>query len=535
MARRLGHGETITIDQFQTARASIAERIAAIPLAFAAAQPADLKDFDFMFPKLQSNPNNLLPESSTTVANLARLGKTMVDSAGNDPAGDSSVPAIMTYFGQFLDHDITLEMTSGDLPTLTSPSLTPLPLDEIQNNIRNVRTATLDLDSVYDMPAPRDGDKMRLGVVTSLNGTQPPLSRPKGKDDFNDLPRDPRSTDPAADRAAQIGDPRNDENTIVAQLHLAFLRAHNALVDQTGKFTDARRLLRQHYQHIVINDFLMQIADKKIVREVLKKGGQFFDGLAEPFFMPLEFAVAAYRFGHTMVRLDYDFNVNFNTSGKPGTFPATVDLLFSFTALSGQFDPSGGTTPDAGTDTLPDNWIIEWQRFVGKGNTNQARLFDTKLVNPLFSLRTSTGKKEEGLGAMLAVRNLLRGYRLRMPTGQAVAKAMKITPLTPAELEAVAQTVTPPQGGESQVEVLRSSGFNKKTPLWYYILAEAAHHHDGRHLGPVGSTIIAEVLIGLIRRSEDSILRTKNWKPTLPGEKKNDFTLADLLRLAKVL
>jgi hypothetical protein len=93
----------------------------------------DLKDFDFMFPKLQNNPNNLLPESSATSANLARLGKTMVDIAGNDEAGDSDVPALMTYFGQFIDHDITLELESADLAKLISPSLTPLPLDEIRN------------------------------------------------------------------------------------------------------------------------------------------------------------------------------------------------------------------------------------------------------------------------------------------------------------------------------------------------------------------------------------------------------------------
>jgi hypothetical protein len=135
---------------------------------------------------------------------------------------------------------------------------------------------------------------------------------------------------------------------------------------------------------------------------------------------------------------------------------------------------------------------------------------------------------------MLSVRNLLRGYLLRMPTGQAVAKAMKLTPLTPAQLEAVAAKVKP-SGGESQEDVLRDTGFSKRTPLWYYILAEAAHHHKGQHLGPVGSTIIAEVLIGLIRRSEDSILRTKNWKPSLPSAEKGKFTLADLLRLAKVL
>jgi hypothetical protein len=527
MSRRLGHGQTITIEQFQQARESVANNLSDVPLAFAAAQPVDLKDFDFMFPKLQKNANNLLPEAATTPANLARLGQTMVDAIGNDKAGDSQVPAILTYLGQFIDHDITLEIASANLEKLTSPSLTPLPLDEIRNTLKNARTATLDLDSVYDLPAPRDGDKMQIGVVTTLpNNTQPPLQRPKGKTDFNDLPRNPRSSDPATDRAARIGDPRNDENTIVAQLHVAFLRAHNAIVDRVGSFTRARRLLRQHYQHIVINEFLMQVADKKIVRKILRHGNQFYDAMAEPFFMPLEFAVAAYRFGHTMVRLDYDFNLNFNTSGKPNTFPATVGLLFTFTALQDEL---------GGNDTLPENWIIEWQNFVGKKNLNFARLFDTKLVNPLFHLRKETGVEEVGLGAMLAVRNLLRGYLLRMPTGQAIAKAMKITPLTPAEIEAAAAKVTPPAGGESQLEVLRSSGFSKRTPLWYYLLAEAAHHSRGKHLGPVGSTIIAEVLIGLIRRSDNSILRSKGWKPSLPSAKKGTFTLADLLKLAGVL
>jgi Animal haem peroxidase len=525
MSRRLGHGETITFEQFDAARANVAESVRRAPLAFAAAQPVDLNDFDFMFPKLQKNANNLLPETAATPANLARLGQTMVDDSGNDPQGDSDISAIMTYFGQFIDHDITLELTSADLAKLTSPSLTPLPLDEIRNNLRNARTATLDLDSVYDLPAPRVGDKMLLGQVTKLNNPSIPRRRPDGKDDFNDVPRNPRSGDPATDRAANIGDPRNDENTIVAQLQVAFLRAHNALVDKWGSFTDARRQLRQHYQHVVIHDFLMQIADPKIVKRILKKGNQFYFPFKEPSFMPLEFSVAAFRFGHTMVRLDYDFNVNFNTRGS-GAIPATVDLLFVFTALTGQLGDN---------DTLPENWIIEWENFVGKDQKNRARLFDTKLVNPLFRLTNSIGQAEVGLGAMLAVRNLLRGYLLRMPTGQAVAKAMKITPLTAAQLESVASQVIPLPGKERQVDVLRSSGFSKRTPLWYYILAEAAFHAKGKHLGPVGSTIVAEVLIGLIEKSENSILRTEFWKPTLPSAKKGTFTLADLLRLAGVL
>jgi hypothetical protein len=227
-----------------------------------------------------------------------------------------------------------------------------------------------------------------------------------------------------------------------------------------------------------------------------------------------------------MVREAYDFNLNFNTSGKPGTLPASLELLFSFTALQGQL---------GSFDTLPDNWIIQWENFVGGGKFNRARRLDTQLVEPLFTLRNFDATPLPGEIARLAVRNLLRGYLLRMPTGQAVAKALKLKPLKPSEIEAVASTVKAAPGGEKQVDVIRAAGFSQRTPLWYYILAEAAARADGQHLGPVGSTLIAEVLIGLIRRSDDSILRTPGWKPTLPSAKKGTFTLADLLRLAGVL
>ena len=525
MPRRLGHGQTLTIEQFDAAREDVAERVADIPFAFAAAQPVDLNDFDFLFPDLQTDPNNLLPESATTVANLVRLGKTMVDQSGNDKAGDADISALLTYFGQFIDHDITLELASADLPTLTNPALTPLPLDQIRDTLKNARSATLDLDSVYDLPAPRDGHKMVLGRVSSTGSPNKPLSRPPGKDDFNDLPRGPRTADPATDRAANIGDPRNDENTIVAQLHLAFLRAHNKLVDLWGDFTNPRRVLRQHYQYLVIHEFLMKVADKKIVKDILDNGTQFFKGLQEPFFMPLEFAVAGFRFGHTMVRRDYDFNLNFNTSGEPNTFRASLSLLFTFTALSGELGDF---------DTLPENWIVEWENFTGNNPPSKARKFDTKLANPLFQLRRVDGQPEVGLGAMLAVRNLLRGYLLRMPTGQAMATAMNLTPLTVAEIEQAASEVTPEPGQESQLDVLRSSGFAQRTPLWYYILAEAAVQAKGKHLGDLGSRLVAEVLIGLIEKSDDSILRNPIWEPTLPI-KSGKFSFEDLLRFAGVL
>jgi nucleoid-associated protein YgaU len=471
-----------------------------------------------------------LPESADTVAQLKALGRSMEDPGGDDP-GDADIPAVYTYFGQFVDHDITLEASSFTAAELLDDDLEPLGLDQIRTGLQNIRTATLELDSVYSLPAPLDPAnpaKLLVGTVSSLNGTDKPQLRPPGKGDDNDLPREPRSPDITHDRAALTGDPRNDENTIIAQLHLAFLKAHNALVDQGRSFEEARRLLRQHYQHIVIHDFLKRVADPAVVDDIVQYGNRWYNTLAEPFFMPLEFSVAGFRFGHTMIRNDYDFNLNFNTTGEAGTTSANLPLLFTFTALSGQLGFGQGPT-----ETLPDNWIIEWENFVEDGGPakSKARRLDTKLATPgLFDLRNLVGQPEQPApdASRLAVRNLLRGYGLRMPTGQALATHLGFAPMTAAELEAAAAS-------PEQAQVLQQSGFSERTPLWYYLLAEAKHHGGGQHLGPVGSTIVAEVLIGLVRRSDDSILRYPGWAPSLPSSTPGQFELADLLRFAGVL
>ncbi len=515
---RIGHGEVATPQQLQQAEQALADRVAELEFGFVVAAPAALQDFDFLFPELQDDPANLLVESADTARRLKELGRTMHDPGGPDP-GDSTIPAVYTYFGQFIDHDITLEATSFTPDKLLDVNLAPLPLDRIHSELKNLRTATLELDSLYGPPAPRDPanrDKLKVGRVTALRGTAPPTQRPPGKGDDNDLPREPRSPDIRHDRAALIGDPRNDENLIVAQLHLAFLKAHNRLVGQGHSFEDARRLLRRHYQHLVVHDFLRRIADPAVVDRILRDGNRFYHALAEPFFLPLEFTVAGYRFGHSMVRDAYDFNLNFS--------PADLGLLFTFTALSGELGDF---------DTLPDNWIIQWERFVDPATRNKARRLDTKLADGLFHLQNVQGQEEQPAdAARLAVRNLLRGYGLRLPTGQALAHRMGLAPLTAQQLEAAAAS---PQ----QAQALRNGGFLDRTPLWYYLLAEARHSGPGggkgQRLGTVGSTIVAEVLIGLVRRTQDSILNTPGWKPSIPSAQPGRFELADLLRFAGVL
>ncbi len=199
-------------------------------------------------------------------------------------------------------------------------------------------------------------------------------------------------------------------------MHVAFLRAHNQLVEGGQRFGEARRTLRQHYQHIVLNDFLKRIVDEQIVDETIEQN-RVFDPDPDQVFMPLEFSVAAYRFGHSMVRAAYNFNLNFNLSGDPDTTPATLELLFTFSALSGQL---------GNFETLPDNWIIQWENLVPAGKAfDRTRRIDTKLVEPLFQLTDLRGRPRQEDRARLAVRNLLRGYLLRLPTGQAVAGALQ--------------------------------------------------------------------------------------------------------------
>lgn len=512
---RSSHGVVSESQKFREARDAALATIKDKELGFAVgAKPVVSEDFGFLFDDLQEDDDNLLAENSETRNALVRLGEAMND-RDETGARDSTIPGAYTYFGQFLDHDITLELKSNKIADITSNDLRPLDIAVIAKDLQNARTATLDLDSVYGSPAPRDEDskKMLIGQVSSSGG------RPSGKDDDNDLPRSGRSENPKKDRAAQTGDPRNDENLVVAQMHVAFLRAHNELVDRGRTFQQARRLLRRHYQHVVLHDFLKRIVDPRVVDDLLENGNRIYHPEREHFFMPLEFSVAAYRFGHSMIRGTYNYNVNFQS--------ATLDELFMFTALSGQL---------AEFDTLPENWIIEWERFLpGFGAFDRARKIDTRLVEPLDQLKNVDGTVLPPVLKSLASRNLLRGYLLRLPTGQAVARSLRqklsgvrrIPVLKGAEIKGAVRN-------ESQIKILEDAGFLNRTPLWYYILAEAALE-GGNRLGPVGGTIVAEVLFGLIKRSEHSILNLSDWEPTLPSETPGQFTLSDLLRFAGVL
>lgn len=479
MVVRHGHGEIRPTGEFKPLGAATRARSRIVGLKAASASqnltaPVQQSEsgLGFMFPMLQ-NPASRLPVSPATVQGLIDLAAAMADPAEGQTDQNSDIPAVFTYFGQFLDHDIS---KIDALPGALDPNLRAAagrgPMTDPLNQLENQRLAPLDLDSVYT-EAPEDqgnSGKLRLGAVSP--NRDGPQFRVPGKDDENDLPRNPPSPDESFDRAAQIGDERNDENLIVAQLHVAFLRAHNALVERHGDRVKAREELTRLYHEIVFTDFLPRIADTGVLSRVLTTGRSVWNP-ATPADVPLEHSGAAYRFGHSMVRAFYDFNINFGRGGRQISPATRFDLLFVFTALSGQL---------GGTPTLPDNWIIDWSRIAV---SEMARPIDTVISPAMGDLRDLQGRPLVSGMQFLAERNLLRGYLFGLPTGQAVARQIGAPVL---EGNALIATLPPVQRSAAEP-------FKDASPLWFYILAEAGA--AGGKLGVVGSTIVIETLHAL--------------------------------------
>lgn len=465
--------------------------------------------FGRMFPKLAA--------LKATDAALQDLANAMKELSPGDPAGNNpNIPAGFTYLGQFVDHDLTLDLTSiGEK-------------EEDPFATENFRTPSLDLDSIYGRGPDgsphlyarnanqQPGPKLLIGKT--IQGFQNLGNVPAGLP--NDLPRNPEGF-------ALIGDHRNDENLLVAQTHLAFLKFHNKVVERLGGqpnpppdiFFEARKIVTWHYQWLVLHDFVERITEPGLVAKILRHKPKFFRFKKVPF-MPVEFSAAAYRLGHSMVREVYSHNRVFT----PPTIPATLALLFTFSGLSGAIvgdlapDPLTGPTP---VRLLPSNWIIDWRRFYDFKKPlpagvplNLSRKIDPFIVPQLHNL--------PGGGGNLAFRNLKRGVMLGLPSGQAIASAMKIKhPLTPDEI------ATGPDG-----QVAKAHRLHRNTPLWYYILKEAAVRSQGTRLGPVGSRIVAEVFVGLLVGDRKSYLRRKGkkWKPDLPSRVPGTFTMVDLLQ-----
>jgi hypothetical protein len=489
--------------------------------------------FNRLFPDLQvavygADTEHDFPGSK---AALIALAETMLD---NDPGApiteaepddeNAAIASGYTYLGQFIDHDLTFD------PAAISERVLD-PRAEV-----DFRTPRFDLDSLYGK-GPDDQpylyqhplyETFHLGAEKAPNGLG--KRRP-------DLVRN-------ADGRAIIGDPRNNENKLVTQIHALMLSFHNAVwatvAEPQNRFHVVRETVRWHYQWIVVHDFLRKILEPAVWTRYFGAGAPtltFYkpDPNLGPF-IPVEFAVAAYRLGHSMVRPSYSLNKTVVNAGPGPRIPV-------FKRGGGPLEQLNGFEP------LPGQWGLDWGFFFpGVASTQPGPGFqlpqpsyrlDSVLVLPLGDLPDHHGP--EPWQRSLPALNLIRGRSLGLPSGQDVHAALTALGIdlgpVMSEAELWQEAGNVPDGKLDARRNLPTQFplFKLAAPLWFYVLREAeirrkdANGRGGVSLGPLGSTLVAETFAALLLEDGESYIQNPAWKPTLPSAAAGEFTMSDLV------
>lgn len=446
-----------------------------------------------------------LPEMVLKLSTCEALGNQMTAQV-EEARADSTMPAGYTYFGQFVDHDLSMDTLQGE--KAEDGVLNPTPIEDLMQ----ARSPQLDLDSLYTERADLsqslfDGPRFKIGTTspTDFGSNVADVNRALNYD----LPRLPSSDPSRPAGKALIGDPRNDENLAVAQIHLMWLKFHNAVVDTLEAadptrspevlFAMAKDLVTKHYQHIILHDFLPRFVDPDIYNSVIIDQNRKFltHNAGEVTFMPLEFSVAGYRHGHSQVRQIYDWNVVFLDPG--------FDLLFKFSEVS------GGADAMFNNPTLPTNWIADYRRLfeIDGSVPNFAKALDPYIAQELAALPELEDQVEEGRlpFANLAALNIRRGSLRGLPAAQDISKSINtVRTLTETDMRSVLD--------DDFAQMMGQAGLFERTPLWLYLLIEAAFEQQGNALGKLGSIIVAETFLTMILTSKTSILRSgAEWDP----------------------
>lgn len=416
------------------------------------------------------------------------------------------------YFGQFIDHDIT-----RDVRLLDEAGCDP-------EQTLNYRTPRLDLDLLYGKDPSAVPCLYERNGRLKLGRTQPGQGEIST---YDDLPRRPDGT-------AVVVDSRSDENLIIAQTHVLFAKFHNCVLELLAKrkdlsagpvgaslFEQARRFVTWHYQWIVLRDFLPHVVQNAILQDIERHGLHLFPRAYtpadSPMALPVEFTVAAFRFGHSMIRDCYLF--------RPHRVLSSAELI--------RMTKRGGGI----YKRLPASYVISWKTFVTgiRNDVNRGEVINTYITPALYALppqsvqafrlqlaQVSPEKTifQDRVIPPLPELTLRRGSRVRLPSGEEFARRFGYTPLPPAKIPARPE----------DVDFFNQEGFRGRTPLWYYILREAKVEavledetdevsdirtiHTIQKLGTVGGRIVAEVLYQLLNADYDSIMHAgKDWRP----------------------
>lgn len=441
-----------------------------------------------------------LPTYEPTNAAIKAVAQIMKENS-EEPEQDSQIPLAFAFLGQFIDHDLTLEPVSR-----FDDRLDPMALI-------NFRTPALDLDSVYGS----NPDVSRHLYDTYGFDKDGAENEQPGREhrlpfrllvgnykDSIDLQRNRQGT-------AIIGDPRNDENLFISQLHRMIIGFHNEVVKAVMEankdnplpnkdlYDEVRKEVTLHYHWIIIQEFLPLIIGEDMTKEILENGRKFYKDLKEKRpFIPVEFSGAAYRFGHTLIRAEYNLN-------------AAISKLGLFKSPFFGICPEGDCDKFKGIDK---KYNLDWSYFLAfendTSNLQFCRKIDSSVALPLFNLPFIDAQQDAPVS--LPERNMRRGRTLMLPSGQAIAKAMGLTPISNNDL------------GLEGID-----GLYDEAPLWYYILKESEIQTGGKHLGSIGGRIVGEVLIGIIETTQEVLYpeASIDWKPKYG--KNESFTLKDLV------
>ena len=419
-----------------------------------------------MFPELPR-----LPSDEAFLHKLATSCGAEVSRFSANGKDDASGAAGWAFVGQFIAHDVTADRSAlvdrADIETL-----------------QNVRRQKLNLECLYGSGPTGDP------YLYDVNDSAKLLIGLNDAGQAEDLQRN-------AQGIAIIVDPRNDSHLLVAQMQVLFSKFHNRIVDWLREkdtaertiFTEARRLVVWHYQWIILREFLPDLIGDRLIDALLAGGSRYYRPAADCF-IPLEFADAAFRYGHGQLLETYRVNPR---------------------------DPPVPFFPDlVGFRAVPASRVVDWAEFFdlpGRLPAQRAKKLDGRLCSSMMHLpRAITGDVEVEAFHSLAARDLQRGHAVGLPSGEAIARHIGATPLT------------------REQTALGAMGWDQETPLWYYVLKEAEVQSNGDRLGEVGGRIVGEVLVGLLDHDPSSFRASRpDWRPELPSRVAGKFTMADLV------
>lgn len=455
---------------------------------------------------------------------------------GTDNNARDNAAAGITYLGQLISHD----MSRFDPADFSNPDRSPPNPDSLRNRV----TPTLDLDTIY-------GDAENQHPVDPSNNAKLLMGN---RENPNDWPRNDNGE-------ATIADDRNDEHMIITQLAALFPRMHNRIVDyldadakmsrwsHSRKFTFAQEAVIQHWQSIILTDWLPLVVTSDILADVSNNGNRWYKGQAVARGkIPLEFVVGSHRLGHSIGRGRYALNgLQIESDGAPKRFRIfpldAVEALPENNLLGNRF--------------VTNNFEIEWNRFFNFSSSSLGdiasdvsqfaglqvyRRIDRLYARPLMRLpvRGNIGLPANPIGGTsnevdsvpvisLATLDLLRGKAVKMPCGIQQAKELEEQGmLNKGVLPLEAFDLFKPRGEDGAA---LPPGSMSDVPFLLYILQEGRTQNAGERLGELGGRIEAEVIYAMLERTEPSILRGKTWKSPITCS--NSFSMVDLIQFVE--